>query len=75
MSKFIGLKKVDEWQAGYSHSETSVIVNLDNISYLEVEKDIVSFKSGEKIQLNRNSTKFLLEILLENEYKLEVEAE
>lgn len=78
MSKFIGLKRTESGRRGDGTPcvmETSVIVNLDSIEYLEVETESIRLKDGEKINLNTNSTKFLLEILMENEYKLQVEEE
>ena len=81
MSKFIGLKKINNCIGGLDYNpistiETSVIVNLDNIALLEVETQTLYFKGIEwGITLNENSTKFLLEILMENEYKLQVAEE
>ncbi len=76
MSKFIGLKRLytDTYNADGTPApsfEISVIVNLDNIEYLEVETDRLRMNNGDVINLNSNSTKFLLEILMENEYKLQ----
>ena len=67
MSKFIGLKTQGD--------KESVIVNIDAINLLCVEDAEVTMNDGTIIQLNSNSTKFLLEILMENEYKLRSEAE
>ena len=80
MSKFIGLKRIytSAWSLGdepVSTTETSVIINLDNIAYLEVETDRLHMSNGDVINLNSNSTKFLSEILMENEYKLQGEEE
>ncbi len=72
MSKFIGLKRLYTDLYDSDGIETSVIVNLDNIEYLEVETDRLRMNNGDLINLNSNSTKFLLEILMENEYKLQV---
>ena len=66
MSKFIGLM---------TYGNESVIVNIDSISCLEVNYNTLRLNSGCWIKLNNNSTKVLLEILMENEYKMEVEAE
>ena len=71
MSKFIGLKRLYTDLYDSDGIETSVIVNLDNIEYLEVETDRLRMNNGDVINLNSNSTKFLLEILMENEYKLQ----
>ena len=76
MSKFIGLKRLytDTYNLDGTPApsfEISVIVNLDNIEYLEVETDRLRMNNGDIINLNSNSTKFLLEILMENEYKLQ----
>lgn len=74
MSKFIGLKRTASGWSGDGTPcvmETSVIVNLDSIEYLEVETESIRLKDGKEINLNTNSTKFLLEILMENEYKLQ----
>lgn len=75
MNKFIGLKRTCRCTNVPEDMETSVIVNINDIAYLEVETQEVCFKSGKIITLNRNSTKFLLEILMENEYKLQGEEE
>ena len=71
MSKFIGLKRLYTDPYDFNGIETSVIVNIDNIEYLEVETDRLRMNNGDVINLNSNSTKFLLEILMENEYKLQ----
>lgn len=62
MSKFIGL---------VTYNNTRVIVNINSISSLNVGDGIVHFDNGEVVTLNNNSIKFLVEILMENEYKLQ----
>lgn len=63
MSKFIGLKTKGD--------QESVIINVDSVDVLSVENRKVLMKNGFVIDLNENSTKYLLEILMENEYKLQ----
>lgn len=67
MSKFIGLKTKGDAE--------SVIINVDAVDLLCVKNCNVVMNNGSVIELNENSTKFLLEILMENEYKLRSEAE
>lgn len=62
MPKFIGL---------VTYNNACVIVNINSISSLNVADGIVHFDNGEVVTLNNNSTKFLVEILMENEYKLQ----
>jgi len=66
MPKFIGL---------VTNNNESVIVNINSINSLNVEKGMIHFDNGNIVSLNRNSTKFLLEILMENEYKLQEKEE
>ena len=78
MSKFIGLIGISgglNAQGYYEDVEISVIVNIDDISFLAVETQQVCFRDGRRITLNSASTKVLLEILMESEYKMEVKAE
>lgn len=62
MPKFIGLKTKGD--------QESVIINIDSVNLLLVENCNVVMNNGFVLELNENSTKFLLEILMENEYKL-----
>ena len=63
MPKFIGLKTKGD--------QESVIINVDSVNLLLVENRNVVMNDGFVLELNENSTKFLLEILMENEYKLQ----
>ena len=66
MSKFIGL---------VTNNNECVIVNINSINSFNVEKGIIHFDNGNIITLNNNSIKFLVKILMENEYKLRSDAE
>lgn len=63
MPKFIGLKTKGDTE--------SVIINVDSVNLLLVKNCTVVTNDGSVLELNENSTKFLLEILMENEYKLQ----
>jgi len=63
MSKFIGLKT--------KRDQSSAILNLDSVNLLVVEDCTVVMNDGFVLELNEPSTKVLLEILMENEYKLQ----
>jgi hypothetical protein len=54
MSKFVGLKSADE--------SKSILVNLDNIDFFYVEKQVVQIKSS-IIHINKASTKLLLDVI------------
>ncbi len=60
MSKWIGVVQ-HSFNTGERIGET--LINLDNVRYIVVTKDIVSFVDGTNIKVNRESMKVLLDAI------------
>jgi hypothetical protein len=60
MSKWIGVVQ-HSFNTGERIGET--LINLDNVRYIVVTKDIVSFVDGTNIKVNRENMKVLLDAI------------
>ena len=60
MSEWIGVVQLS-FNTGEIIGET--LINLDNVRYIVVTKDIVSFVDGKNIKVNRESMKVLLDAI------------
>ena len=66
MSKWVGVVQHD-FATGTRIGE--VLVNLDNVTFIGVTTDTISFIDGKFIKINRESTKMLLDEISEVEHE------
>ena len=66
MSKWVGVVQHD-FATGTRIGET--LVNLDNVAFIGVTTDTISFIDGLLIKINRESTKMLLDEISEVEHE------
>lgn len=66
MSKWIGVVQHDAL-SGERIGES--LVNLDNVTFIGVTTDTISFLDGTYIKINRESTEMLLDVITEVEHE------